>query len=362
MFKEIFKLVFGPLLAFVNFFVKFFKSLPGLITTLIKTFVYFVTNFIPLLIKGIKNIGVILQSIFYYLQNPTKIFSLFFKILVFIPLMMISILYHIPLGKKFKFGDLFMYVFVGVFYSLGFLITTIIYWIWYKLWVEYIILYNLDYYALKGGISTFVYRYLLACENPPDSWYETANYHHLNKNTKMLLLAYNKCPSGFIPNGIFCEKLPNYLPYYCEEAHIYKQYINEDKFYNPGLYFPKNFNQLTQGYLKKSSFDKEIEIENYINDVKRHNELCKRVHKSKDTLIKSICKDIDNVDKSNDLRTLCKRKFCVNEQQAFCHLYKDVTVKNGDIQESNPYLQLLSIIIFIFMLSIFSYVKYSKPA
>ena len=357
-FKPVFDMLFAPVIVVVNFFSKLFNTIPELFLTLIKTFVYFVTNFIPLLIKGIQNIGVILQSIFYYLKNPYEIFTLFIQLVIFIPLMMISILYHIPIENKYKLGDFYMYWLFGSLFSLIYLIVTLVYFVVYKIVIEYLILYGLDK-PLKGAISTFYYRYFLACENPPDSWYETANYHHLNKNTKILAFAYNKCPNGFIPNGIFCEKKPNYTPDYCEEAHIYKYHSNEEKRLNSGLLFPKEFDQNSQSYLKKKTLDKIIDIENYTNNVKEHVDKCKTVHQNKDTLIKSICKDISNVEKSNDLKTLCKRRYCVNEQQPFCHIYNEHKVKNKDIVEGNPYSQLLILVIFILMLTIVS-LKYKE--
>lgn len=357
-FKPVFDMLFAPVIILVNFFGKFFSTIPSLFLTLINTFVYFVTNFIPLLIKGIKNIGVILQTIFYYLQNPTKIFFLLIQLLIFIPLMMISILYHIPLENKYKLGDFFMYLICGSIFSAIFGIFTILYFIIYKLVIEYAILGNLDKIT-KGLISTFYYRYFLACENPPDSWYETANYQHLNKNTKLLAFAYNKCPNGFIPNGIFCEKKPDYNPDYCEEAHIYKHHTNEEQGFNSGLLFPKDFNQNSQRYLKKKSIDKMIEIDDYTNNVKEHIDTCKKVHKNKDTLIKAICKDITNVEKSNELKTLCKRRYCVNEQQPFCHIYNKHKVTNKISEERNPFSQLLFLVIFILMITIVS-LKYKK--
>ena len=350
--------IIKPAKEIVDIFNNFYIKIPKVFSSLIKTFVYFVTQFIPLLIKGIQNISIILQSIYYYFQNPTEIFLLLFQLLIFIPLMMIALLYHIPLTNKYKLGDIFMYYFCGIIFAVIFLIVTIVYYVLYKIVIEYFILYRLDQF-LKGAVSTFYYRNLLACENPPDSWYETANYQHLNKNTKILAFAYNKCPNGFIPNGIFCEKKPNYTPDYCEEAHIYKYHSNEEKRLNSGLLFPKEFDQNSQSYLKKKTLDKIIDIENYTNNVKEHVDKCKTVHQNKDTLIKSICKDISNVEKSNDLKTLCKRRYCVNEQQPFCHIYNEHKVKNNDIVEQNPYSILLILVIFILMITIVS-LKYKK--
>ena len=175
----------------------------------------------------------------------------------------------------------------------------------------------------------------------------------------MLGIAYNKCPIGFVPNGFFCEKKPNYNPDYCEEAHIYKHHSNEEQGFNSGLLFPKDFNQNSQSYLKKKSIDKMIDIEDYTNNVKDHIDTCKKVHKNKDTLIKSICKDIINIEKSNVLKTLCKRRYCVNEQQPFCHIYIDHEVMNRDDVEKNHFSQLLLLVVFTLMITIVS-LKYKK--
>ena len=223
-FKEIFDEIFKPVTIIVNFFVNFFKKLPKLIQTLVKTLIYFIQNLIPLIFSMIKNAGVFVQTLFHYLQNPIELFEFIVQCFIFIPLMTISIFYHIPIDDaNYRVGDYLVYGCLFVIYTFA-MFHLVVGWLIYKLFLEYIVLRNLDK-AVNGAISSFYYRYFLACENEPEAWYMNANYHRNNINQKYLFLAYNTCPKGFSPNGVFCNKNKYYENDFCLEPTIYKAYM-----------------------------------------------------------------------------------------------------------------------------------------
>ena len=154
-FKEMFNMIFKPVLLIVNFFVKFFKNLPKVIMLIVKTLIYFVTNFIPLMFKMIKNLGIAIQTLFYYISNPIKLFDVFVRIAVFIPIMICSIFYHIPIQQGYKLGDMCFYVAMVPFVTVLFIwrLTT---WFWLKLVFEYLILRPFDRIS-KGSLSCLLY-------------------------------------------------------------------------------------------------------------------------------------------------------------------------------------------------------------
>ena len=318
---------------------KVFTTIPKIFKAAIKTLVYFVTNFIPLLLGVFKGLGVFVQSLFFYLQNPIKLFDLFVQVIIFVPLMLTSIFYNIPLGNNFKLGEWFVYTPLWQAYSLIFWLTLVPFFFTYKFILEYIFLYNIDK-RIDGALSSFYYRYILAIENSPENWFNTPSNHLNNKNTRYLF-AFNQCPKGYQPNGIFCEKLEKYIPDYCEVAHIYNLHTNEEETnQNRGLYYPKTLNQSESEYLKKSSDEKKRIVNDYIYNVKEHNDKCKSFHQNKDTLIKAICKSSDDLMVSG----LCKKQYCINSNEPFCFKHSKI-IDNNVKNNSNT-----MIILYIFII------------
>jgi hypothetical protein len=243
-------------------------------------------------------------------------FAFLVKLLLFIPMMAISIVYHIPINSKFKWGDFVFYTPLLAVYSVYLVLFEIPKWFIYSFVLEYLILYNLDIIA-KGAMSTFYYRNFLSCENPPDAWYMVAGFHKDNKNMKSIF-SYNKCPTGFKTNGVFCEKLLYYEPDFCEVAQIYRKYKDENII---GLTTPANFNDKSISYLKKDALHKQKDQEEYLTKVKEHQNECNKHHKDKTDLITTIC--LETTDST--MKDLCHQQYCDNSNQTFCHLWKAQT-------------------------------------
>lgn len=346
--SDFFKTLFALPKLIVDILKALIKLIPKIMVAFVKFVITFITKIIPLIIKFIMNIGVILETLIHYLKNPTELFGFIITVLTFIPVMFITILYHIPLDKALKLGDFFMYVLLIIPYTALMISATVFYWLPIRLIIEYFILGSLDK-ILNGSISSFYYRYFIACENPPDSWYMTPGFHIGNKNISRIF-AYNKCPQGFKPNGMFCEKMPYFEPAYCTTAHIYRKYEGSEAQFN-GLYFPGNFNYSNE-FLKKSAYKQADDIEDYKKQVAEHHAKCESAHEGKDTLVKSICKGLA-VDSEADIKGLCQKQYCAHTNEAFCHLFADSSIENKNGSSSNI-LAMVRIMVFVLILIIVS--------
>ena len=339
-FVEIFEEIFKPVIIIVNFFVTFFKKLPGFIRTLINTLVYFATNFIPLMISCFKNFGVFIQTLFYYLQNPLELFNFIVQCLIFIPLMYVSILYNIPIQENFKVGEFFIYKFIFIFMTTFVIPFIISCWVTYKYFFEYIVLRYLDK-ATNGAISSFYYRYLLACENEPDAWYMNPNFHKENMNKRFFILAYKQCPKGFSPFGVFCNKNKYYESDFCLEPNIYKAYFGHP-YESRGL---SSLNQLKREYVRKDSDDKRDVVDQYKDDIVNMKKECSSAFKNKQSIVKAICLDKFSNEKNLAVESFCNQNYCVDGLEPFCHFHKSKVPSQMNVEDSS-----VSIILYIFII------------
>ncbi len=338
-FKEIFEEIFKPVIIVVNFFVDFFKKLPKLIETLVKTLIYFVTNFIPLIFDLIKNFSVFIQTLFHYLKNPTELFNFIVQCLIFIPIVFISIFYNIPLKENYKLGEFFIYM--GMFALMTAILPFILtFWVYYKLFQEYIVLRHLDK-ATNGVISSFYYRYLLACENEPDSWYMNPNFHKENINKKYFIFAYKQCPKGFSPFGVFCNKNKYYESDFCLEPNIYKAYYGHP-YESKGL---SSLNQLRPDYVRKDSDDKKDVVDEYKDDIINMKKECSTAFQSKQSIVKAICLDKFSNEKNLAVESFCNQNYCVDGLEPFCHFHKSKVPSQINVEDSS-----ISIIMYVFII------------
>jgi len=330
--------IFAPITLLMQGLIKFFKNIPKLMKTLGETFASLIAVF-PKIMMGLLNAGTILKTLIFYLSNPTKLFALIISLLMFIPILAVSIVYNIPLNTNYKLGDMFTYIVLLTPYSL-FMSCSVVFWLVSKVLIEYIILGNCDK-LLEGTISTFYYRNWLACENPPDSWYKSNGYHLNNKN-ESYLFAMTKCSIGYKPKGIFCEKMENYEPSYCEAAHIYREFVSTQDGVYSGLFYPSDLNRNSSSFMKKSLHEQEETIDKYKADVKLHETTCKVAHSEKDDLIKAICRKEDP-----KLEGLCHRNYCINGNEPFCHKFQNIGLQNSNIENRNVFVILKLLILIL---------------
>jgi hypothetical protein len=317
-----------------------------------------VTDFVPLMLKIFETIGLLIGKIGHYLSNPAELAVLLVQIITFVPLMIVSIMYHIPIKSGYFLGDFVIYTIVLVLYSAG-MTQLILFWSVYSLVFEYHFLRYLDQITF-GSISSFYYRNFLACENEPDSWYMNPNYHLDNKNEKYTLVAFNKCPLGTVPNGTFCERKKYYESNFCLQPSIYQSYLGQTVKGNKTL----DLNQFRPEYIKQDSFSKQITVDEYKSNIISNRNKCEAVFRNRDSLIKAIC-----IDKNSEIETakdnLCARHFCVDKSEPFCHLYKGNQKKldsQSHADNSNIFVIMnILIVIAILTLTVTNYVKSNVP-
>lgn len=291
-----------------------------------------------------------------YIFNPFKFFILLIQFVILFISFGFSFMYHtfaFPADKSslmdLKLLEYVLYGFISSFYSF-FMALYFLYWFVWKLIVEYAILHNIDK-STSGYISSFMYRYFIACENPPDAWYTTPSWHKGNQNNKYIF-AFNKCPEGYSIKtnmGLFCKKNSEYEMSMCPQANLYRI----DKGLGTiGELRSNYFNDNTQKYLKLKQNRKASAIEDYKQTVSSNHNTCSAQMSTKNDLIKSICmkSSVRNANYAK-MKGLCFDMYCSNgKNDTMCHKLSSSGGKILD-EQSNPinHLQIVFYTIFIFL-------------
>jgi hypothetical protein len=223
-------------------------------------------------------------------------------------------------------------------------------WLGWNFLIEYIILYNIDKMT-KGFVSSFIYRYFEACENPPDAWYMNPSWHKGNLNEKVIF-AFNKCPAGFSTNnamGLFCKRNDEYEMTMCQEANLYRLYNGENII---GDLKQKAFNQNSQEYLKLKKNNKITALNRYKDTIKLHDKSCVQMMEDKTVLLKTICLNKKNKsgESKDDLQSICYNMYCKDKKEAFCHQFEEGNINLVD--STKPVGKQIEIIAYILVLII----------
>ena len=332
-------------------FIDFLEKIVNFIKDILSFFLDMLGIFFDLLEFGVKFLQLIFEiaiNIGYYITRPFELLVLLIKLALCLMTFWIAFIYHkFTLPNDLKVAEFFIYVAILVFiYTPVMTFVVLWYWITYKLLMEYGIMHNID--KNTGGVlSTFIYRYFTACENPPDAWYMTPSWHMGNENKK-LIFSFNKCPTGFVANdamGLFCEKNHKYELDVCPQANLYRV-VNKLK--PLGDLRNRDFNQLNTDYLKASKYNQKKILEEYKEQVKTNNGECNEAMKDKENLLKSICMKYDKAS-SNDMykeqyNQLCYDLYCRNSKnEPFCHKlkYSDVDFANSATSNIEIIIQVL---------------------
>lgn len=325
--------IFNIVLSLIGFFLN--------LITIVADLLEFIVKFFMIIIEIFTKIG-------YYITRPFKLLIILIKLFITFVTCFIGFVYHsFEIGDNLKAVELIIYLTIlNIMYSFVFLIH-LAYWVVWKLFVEYTLLRSIDVW--RGGfISTFMYKYFIACENPPDAWYMTPGWHKGNKNTKYIF-AYNPCAAGYKTNnisGLFCKKNSPYELDVCPQANLYRIIDGKEtkgKLRNP------TFNPNTQEYLKKNSLGKSRMITDYIEEIKTTNAVCTKTMKSKDTILKTYCAKIptDTLNSQSQSNQLCYDIYCRNnKREAFCHKLEYVK-KNDVVNISQSIESLVMLLVFI---------------
>ena len=312
---------------------EFFLNLILIVADLLE----FIVKFFMIIIEIFTKIG-------YYITRPFKLLILLIKLFITFVTCLFGFAYHsFEIGDNVKAIELILYLtIINMIYQF-FMLIHLTFWAVWRLFIEYLILNNIDK-ATGGAISTFMYKYFEACENPPDAWYMTPGWHKGNKNKKYIF-AYNACEAGYTANnvsGLFCQKNSPYELELCPHANLYRLIDGKEtkgKLHNPV------FNSNTQEFLKKNSIGKERMIDEYIDDIKTNNKVCSQTMKSKDTILKTYCSKSTN-DKSQASQ-LCYDIYCRNDKrEPFCHKLEYMS-KNDTVQVAQGFESLIVLLIFV---------------
>ena len=190
--------------------------------------------------------------------------------------------------------------------------------------------------ANKAG--QFIYKRFVACENDPHAWYKNSRHELNNFNEKSLMCQLN-CGSNYTisQNKKHCNLTPNYLPYYCPQPYIFRNY-REMSTKGTTTFLLNNF---TPGYFTNQNEDKDLELE-YLDNIEKYMISCKNLNSDKsiqhDIIAKNICAinvDQKNNDISDKINNMCHSMYCNNgKYEEFCYAYDTIDNTNQIVQKS----------------------------
>ena len=365
--------IFKPILSPVEFLIKVIRkifdifmkviniilSLFEIASQLIDFFLKFVDIFIELILN-IKD----------YIFNPFKFFIVIIQFFILFFSFLVSFLYHsfsFPADDSslmdMKLLELVLYISVLFVTYSGCMALYFTYWFIWKLIIEYFFLYSIDQ-STNGYLSSFMYRYLIACENPPNAWYMTSSWHKGNKNTKYIF-AFNKCPVGYSTNnmfGLFCKQNNAYELTMCPHANLYRVEKNLNTI---GHLESKVFDDTKYEYARLKPNKKNKMINEYRQRVISNNDTCNEKMKSKTNLLKSICMktnltNLTNLTTKNKIQFLCNNIFCTNNQEPLCQKFSHVTIDTDSNMKNNS--QIIFYLFFIVIIMALAMVNFlDKP-
>lgn len=347
--------IFKPLLTPIVFITKIIKKIFDIfmiIVNVIISLIDVVMQLIEFFLKFVDIFIVLITNIKDYILNPFKFFIVIIQFFILFISFAFSFSYHsfaIPAGKSslmdLKLVELFVYGIILVIYTLV-MAVYFAYWFIWKLVIEYIILDTIDT-STGGFISSLMYRYFIACENPPDAWYMTPSWHKGNKNAKYIF-AYNKCPAGYSTNNmtaLFCKRNNDYELTMCPHANLYRAEKDLDTI---GHLESQSFDDKKYEYLRLKLNRKNKMVNEYKQQVSTNNNTCRIKMQSKTNLLKSVCMKTSDKTYKNKIQLLCSDLFCTNNShEPLCHKLSYTDIQGDIVKKKN-----FQIITYLFMIII----------
>jgi hypothetical protein len=131
----------------------------------------------------------------------------------------------------------------------------------------------------------------------------------------------------------------------CPGANLYRAYNNLDVI---GPIRNKQF-QYTNQYANKPKRNKLKELAQYRQTISENNQQCSMKLKSKETILKSICKK-HNKNNSKNVNQICYDLFCKNNSnEPFCHKIKDQYLRNQTFKSTNVEVVITIILILLIL-------------
>lgn len=216
-----------------------------------------------------------------------------------------------------------------------------------------------------GAISRFIYRRFVACENSPFAWYKNSRYDLENKCSRGFFCNLN-CGTNYklSDNGMYCEKAPTNVPYYCPQPLLYKSY-KDDRINGRKSILSFFINDYPN--ILMSSPDKQAEfIMNYQKDKSEYYQTCNTFSngdgdsnkKGYNVIGKAVCASAYNIkDKNikNDIKDICQQTYCSNgKYENFCYKYDPIENKTNYLkflENDNKKIEFLKKTFFVIILS-----------
>lgn len=198
------------------------------------------------------------------------------------------------------------------------------------------IIWKYDKQFLDGAIASFAYKYIYACENNSNDWYQTVGYHYDNKNERKLFYNVKKCSKGYVPDesGLHCVKLNSFEPQVCPQANIYRIHKNDKIYDTLHPIIPRDFDKVKSAqYYNKTVDEQNKERTEYINNKTNYYTTCARKMSNYDLISENICRTFDyentkNNKNTDDLQKLCVDTYCKHGRyETFCGKFKEVEQK-----------------------------------
>ena len=217
----------------------------------------------------------------------------------------------------------------------------------------------------NGAISRFIYRRFVACENSPFAWYKNSRYDLENKCSRGFFCNLN-CGTNYklSDNGMYCEKAPTNVPYYCPQPLLYKSY-KDDRINGRKSILSFFINDYPN--ILMSSPDKQAEfIMNYQKDKSEYYQTCNTFSngdgdsnkKGYNVIGKAVCASAYNIkDKNikNNIKDICQQTYCSNgKYENFCYKYDPIENKTNYfkfLENDNKKIEFLKKTFFVIILS-----------
>jgi hypothetical protein len=213
--------------------------------------------------------------------------------------------------------------FIYIPFLVWFIIMDIIPFVVYTIVLGALFLVITLFCLILGGLNTMLggaLKNLLLCQNAPDAWFKTPNFHLSNKYERGFFCS-RQCFKGYYPDetGLYCAKTPISQPSYCPQAEVMRLLNGQRsdiKYAYADYPIKGNFK-----YLMKSPEEREVLIKNHFLKKREFLEKCEKKMEPYKAMPLNVCSSLDTIEKTGfnnvDKKTMQKMKqVCF---QAFCN-------------------------------------------
>ena len=167
----------------------------------------------------------------------------------------------------------------------------------------------------SGGMHSFLF-----CENSPAGWYKMTNYHMKNIYSREFFCS-KPCMRGYAPDvtGSFCERQKRTAPNYCPQASVMRIFTGAGRKDRKVGYSPYN-TAINVNYRTSMPLEREKMLKEHFISMKKYMESCNDGLNRYNGVTKTICANIDVIEKFNlygfkkkdidRMKLACAQSFC----------------------------------------------------